>query len=86
MKKRQILLLIFIALFVASVSGAILSRVDRDAGHVIRFSFLGSPEDEDYDGALVFKQYVESQSNGLVEVESRSCTCSASQVCGRDHC
>jgi len=69
MKKRQILLSIFIALFVASVSGAILSRVDRDAGHVIRFSFLGSPEDEDYDGALVFKQYVESQSNGLVEVE-----------------
>ena len=69
MSKRQVLLSIFTAIFVASVSGTVVSSSDSDADHTIRFSFLGSPEDEDYDGALVFKQYVESRSNGRVEVE-----------------
>ena len=69
MSKRQVLLSIFAALFVASVGGTIVSSSDSDAEYTIRFSFLGSPEDEDYDGALVFKQYVESRSNGRAEVE-----------------
>ena len=69
MSRRQVLLSIFAALFVASVGGTVLSSSDSDAEHTIRFSFLGSPEDEDYDGALVFKQYVESRSNGRAEVE-----------------
>tara|TARA_Y100000389_G_scaffold203860_1_gene253790 strand:- start:2338 stop:3405 length:1068 start_codon:yes stop_codon:yes gene_type:complete len=69
MNKKQILLLIFVALLVASVNGTVFSSVDRDVDHVIRISFLGSPEDEDYDGSLVFKQYVESRSNGQVAVE-----------------
>ena len=69
MSKRQVLLSIFVALFVASVGGTVVSRSDSNADHTIRFSFLGSPEDEDYDGALVFKQYVESRSNGRAEVE-----------------
>lgn len=69
MSKRQVLLSIFAALFVVSVGGTIQSSNDSDAEHTIRFSFLGSPEDEDYDGALVFKQYVESRSNGRATVE-----------------
>ncbi len=69
MTKRQVLLSIFAALFVASVGGTIASSSDSDAEYTVRFSFLGSPEDEDYDGALVFKQYVESRSNGRAEVE-----------------
>ncbi len=69
MSKRQVLLSIFAALFVASVGGTVLSSKDSDADYTIRFSFLGSPEDEDYDGALVFKQYVESHSNGRAAVE-----------------
>ena len=69
MTKRQVLLSIFAALFFASVGGTIVSSSDSDAEYTIRFSFLGSPEDEDYDGALVFKQYVESRSNGRAEVE-----------------
>ena len=69
MSRRQVLLTIFAALFVASVGGTVLSSSDSDAEYTIRFSFLGSPEDEDYDGALVFKQYVESRSNGRAEVE-----------------
>jgi len=69
MSRRQVLLSIFAGLFVASVGGTIMSSSDSDADYTIRFSFLGSPEDEDYDGALVFKQYVESRSNGRAEVE-----------------
>ena len=69
MSRRQMLLTLFAALFVASVGGTVLSSSDSDAEYTIRFSFLGSPEDEDYDGALVFKQYVESRSNGRAEVE-----------------
>ncbi|MBT8088958.1 MAG: TRAP transporter substrate-binding protein DctP [Gammaproteobacteria bacterium] len=69
MSRRQVLLTLFAALFVASVGGTIVSSSDSDADYTIRFSFLGSPEDEDYDGALVFKQYVESRSNGRAEVE-----------------
>ena len=63
------LLTLFAALFIASVGGTVMSSSESDAEHTIRFSFLGSPEDEDYDGALVFKQYVESRSNGRAEVE-----------------
>ena len=69
MSRRQMLLTLFTALFIASVGGTVISSSDSDAEYTIRFSFLGSPEDEDYDGALVFKQYVESRSNGRAEVE-----------------
>ena len=63
------LLTLFAVIFIASVGGTVVSSGDSDADYTIRFSFLGSPEDEDYDGALVFKQYVESRSNGRAEVE-----------------
>ncbi len=69
MGRRQILLTLFAAIFIASVGGTVVSSGDSDAEYTIRFSFLGSPEDEDYDGAVVFKQYVESRSNGRAEVE-----------------
>lgn len=39
------------------------------ADTTIKIAFLGSTADEDYDGSLVFKDYVESRSNGAVEVE-----------------
>lgn len=35
----------------------------------IKVVFLGNTEDEDYDGSLVFKDFVEAQSNGAIEVE-----------------
>ncbi|MDJ0751307.1 MAG: TRAP transporter substrate-binding protein DctP [Woeseiaceae bacterium] len=69
MSKRQVLLSIFAALFVASVVGTVVSSGGSGAEYTIRFSFLGSPEDEDYDGAVAFKQYVESRSEGRAEVE-----------------
>ena len=39
------------------------------ADYTIKIAFLGSPEDEDYDGSMVFKDYVESRSNGVAAVE-----------------
>lgn len=37
--------------------------------HELKIAFLGSEDDEDYDGSLVFKNYVESASNGAITVE-----------------
>jgi len=37
--------------------------------YTIKVGFLGSPQDEDFDGSMVFKDYVESRSNGRVAVE-----------------
>ena len=35
----------------------------------IKIAFLGSQADEDYDGSLVFKDYVESRTNGEIKVD-----------------
>ncbi len=35
----------------------------------LKIGFLGSEDDEDYDGSLVFKNYVESASNGSIGVD-----------------
>ena len=44
----------------------------------IKIAFMGSIEDEDYDGSLVFKDFVESHSNGKIGVEIFP----AAQLCG----
>jgi len=48
--------------------------------HTIKVGFLGSPEDEDFDGSMVFKNFVESQSNGQVAVEIYP----SGQFCGNE--
>jgi len=68
MNKRHVLLGIFAAITLASLIGTVTSRSGTAADHIIRLSFLGSPKDEDHDGALAFKEHVESHSNGRVEV------------------
>ncbi len=69
MSRNTVLQLVLAALFIAAVTGTVLSQTESDSEFTLRFSFLGSPEDEDYDGALVFEQYVESRSNGRIAVE-----------------
>ena len=69
MSRRHSLQATLLVIFLVSIAGTVISSDDSDAEYTIRFSFLGSPEDEDYDGALVFEQFVESRSNGRVEVE-----------------
>ena len=56
------LLLMFAAIFFA-VSGAFA------ADYTIRATANSNENDEDYDGLVVFKNYVESASNGAIEVE-----------------
>ena len=50
------------------------------ADFTIKIAFLGSPEDEDYDGSMVFKDYVESRSNGRAAVEIYP----SGQFCGNE--
>lgn len=69
MTRRQVLLTIFALISVASLAGTILSSGKAKSAYTIRISLLGTSEDEDYDGAEVFKQHVESMSNGEIEVE-----------------
>ncbi|MDX1541862.1 MAG: TRAP transporter substrate-binding protein DctP, partial [Geminicoccaceae bacterium] len=49
-------------------TGLLAGPVPADA-ETIKIAFLGSQEDEDYDGSLVFKDYVESRTNGELTVE-----------------
>jgi TRAP-type C4-dicarboxylate transport system substrate-binding protein len=48
------------------------------ADHTLRIVHLSNQNDEDYDGSMVFKDYVESRSNGKIAVEIFS----GSQLCG----
>lgn len=52
------------AAFLCGAGGAALAQ-----DHTIKIVFLANTEDEDYDGSLVFKDYVESRTNGAVAVE-----------------
>ena len=60
---------LFALIALGSLVGTILSAGGPAADYTIRISLLGTSEDEDYDGALVFKRYVESRSDGAVAVE-----------------
>jgi len=66
----------------AVAAGAMLTAatVAQAADYTIKVAFLGSPEDEDYDGSMVFKDYVESRSNGRAAVEIYP----SGQFCGNE--
>lgn len=68
MIKKYSPILLLIVIFSASVYGSISSQ-QKKADHTIRVGFLGSADGEDYDGALVFKDYIESRTNGSVAVQ-----------------
>jgi tripartite ATP-independent transporter DctP family solute receptor len=56
-----------------ALAGMVLATAVMWSGAVeaqtIKIAFLGSQEDEDYDGSLVFKDFVESRTNGEITVE-----------------
>lgn len=74
MKKHWMML---IALFAAIISFAIASPA-LAAKYTIKIVHNSNTSDEDYDGAMVFKDFVESQSNGQIAVEIYP----GSQLCG----
>ena len=79
MPKHRLALIILGLIFVASAYGAMTSSVTT-AEITIKVGMLASPEDEDFDGALVFKDFVESRTNGRVAVEVYP----SGQFCGQD--
>ena len=58
-----------ILLLAAMASGLVLSSIASAADYQIRATANSNENDEDYDGLIVFKDYVESASNGAIEVE-----------------
>ncbi len=74
----------FTKLLAATAIGAAVSLLSPvatfAADFTIKVAFLGSPDDEDYDGSLVFKDYVESRSNGSAAVEIYP----SGQFCGNE--
>ena len=50
----------------------------KAAEYNIKIAFMGSIEDEDYDGSVVFKDFVESHSNGQISVD----VFPAARLCG----
>lgn len=69
MSRQQVILGTFALITAVSLIGTILASGTTTAEHTIRISLLGTSEDEDYDGALVFKTFVESGSDGRIAVE-----------------
>ena len=60
--------LIMVVATLVCLAGAWMTSAQAPA-HTIRVGLLGPMTDEDYDGALVFKDYVESRTNGEVAVK-----------------
>ena len=67
--RQQFLLGLFLLITVCSLAGILNSGSGLQMDHKIRVSLLGTSDDEDYDGALAFKRYVETKSDYAIEVE-----------------
>lgn len=68
MDKRSVLLVAFATIVLLCIIGVLSSSTRESTEFEIRLSFLGSPEDEDFYGALAFKKYVEAHSDGRAKV------------------
>jgi TRAP-type transport system periplasmic protein len=53
----------------ATLLAAMAALPAAAADYTVKAVFLANTDDEDYDGLLVFKDFVEAQSNGAIEVE-----------------
>ncbi|MEZ5801676.1 MAG: hypothetical protein R3D29_15890 [Nitratireductor sp.] len=67
-------------LAIAAATSLGVTSMAKAADFTIKVAFPGSPEDEDYDGSMVFKDYVESRSNGRAAVEIYP----SGQFCGNE--
>ncbi len=64
-KNLQLLASVGLGLAVALGGAGMASAADT----TIKICHIGSTDDEDHKGSLVFENFVESQTNGAVEVE-----------------
>jgi TRAP-type transport system periplasmic protein len=75
--KRNVLLVIYAVIAVACITGILQSSFTQ-AKYTIKAAIQASNQDEDYIGLLAFKEYVESASQGEVQVQLYS----SGQFCG----
>ncbi|MEL7487740.1 MAG: TRAP transporter substrate-binding protein DctP, partial [Pseudomonadota bacterium] len=79
MTRNRILNILYAVTAIGCIAGVVASAADTPP-HTIRVGILGNPDDEDYDGALVLKDYVESRTNGEIAVEIFT----SGQFCGNE--
>ena len=60
---------LFLLLALGSLVGLMFSGSGLKPEHTIRIAMLGSVNDEDYDGAMAFKEYVERTTSNRLKVE-----------------
>ncbi len=68
MDNRLLMRVLLVAILAACAVGAWHSRVERPE-QTIRIAFLGSSDDEDYVGAMAFKESVERAAGGRIVVQ-----------------
>lgn len=76
---QKLRLVIFGLITIACLAGGMSASVSSSE-YTLKIALLSSPDDEDYDGSVVFKDYVESRTNGRVEVEIFT----SGQFCGSE--
>ena len=83
MTRQQFLLGLFLLITVCCLAGILNSASGPQINHKIRVSLRGTSDDEDYDGALAFKHYVETKSGGAIGVQlyPSGQFCSAEREC-----
>ena len=59
----------YIIIVICCLVGVLTSLEPPTEAFIIRMSLLGSSSDEDFDGALAFKEQVETESDGTISVE-----------------
>jgi tripartite ATP-independent transporter DctP family solute receptor len=69
---KKVMVVLAVCIFVFGITAVYA------ADHTLRVVHLSNTNDEDYDGALVFKDYVEARSNGKIVVEVYP----GAQLCG----
>ena len=77
-KKRTSRITAVVVATVFAAAALLTSPITQAADKTIKMGFVGSKDDEDFDGAMVFKDYVESRTNGTLKVDIYP----AGQFCG----
>lgn len=79
MLSERTLRILFALIVLGCGLGVVLSTAQR-AEYTIRIAFLASQDDEDYEGSVAFKEYVESASDGRIAVQIYP----SGQFCGNE--
>lgn len=79
MLNPRVLQVMFVLITIGCVVGAVLSTASLP-DYTIRIAFLASQDDEDYEGSMAFKRYVEARAGGRIGVQIYP----SGQFCGNE--